>query len=380
MCGMCLPHCPTYQLYQTETESPRGRIALMQAIDHKKIKASSTTLRHIDHCLGCLNCESVCPSLVPFGKLIDEFRDQFSLSIKKSVISRQILKQSRKPNGIEKLAATASRPILKPLLQLTASITGLSLHVPVPPANKLNAFYPADTTRRGQVSLFIGCGGKSTDTASIKSAILLLNRLGFDVHIAPQQYCCGAIHQHNGQLSTANELLQYNADQFAQTDSQSILFFSPACGAQLLQLTEPPVEDIRLFIYFQLQQQKLLFSPAAQTVALHESCSQQNMLKSKSANRNLLSLIPEIQIITSSQASLCCGAGGLQTFNYPQQAQALLQAKLQTFDWSRTNILISDNIGCSLHIKSAISAYNPHIEVLHPVSLLARQLIPDKEK
>ena len=44
-------------------------------------------------------------------------------------------------------------------------------------------------------------------------------------------------------------------------------------------------------------------------------------------------------------------------------------------DFSQTEILISDNIGCSQHIKTTIYAYNPNIKVLHPVSFLAQQLI-----
>jgi len=107
---------------------------------------------------------------------------------------------------------------------------------------------------------------------------------------------------------------------------------------------------------------------------LHESCSHRNRLNLKTLNADLLNCVPNMQIIKSSNPSLCCGAGGIQSINYPEQAQALLNGKLASFDLSQTNILISDNIGCSLHIKSAISAYNPNIEIMHPISFLARQL------
>ncbi len=378
MCGMCLPNCPTYQLYQTEAESPRGRIALMQAIDQQRIEADSTALLHIDHCLSCLNCETICPSRVPYGALIDAFRNQYSGSIGKPVVSRLILKQAAKLNGINRLASMTNQPGLKQLISLSHHITNTPASPFPSTKTQLKAFYAGNYAkperRQGEVSLFIGCSTKASDNKSIEDAIFILNQLKFDVHIPQPQHCCGALHQHNGQQTIAAELLHKSISQLTPIKAQPVLFFSPACGEALQQSSDIVAMDIRHFILAQLKQRPLTFAASAQAIALHESCSHRNRLNLKMLNTDLLNCVPNIQIITSRNPSLCCGAGGIQSINYPEQAQALLNGKLASFDLSQTNILISDNIGCSLHIKSAISAYNPNIEIIHPVSFLARQL------
>ena len=75
-CGLCLPHCPTYNKTQNENESPRGRIALIQAWAGGHLGTSKKLVEHIDNCLLCRSCEQACPAVVPYGRLINDFREQ----------------------------------------------------------------------------------------------------------------------------------------------------------------------------------------------------------------------------------------------------------------------------------------------------------------
>ncbi|MCK5188801.1 MAG: 4Fe-4S dicluster domain-containing protein [Methylococcales bacterium] len=90
-CGLCLPHCPTYNKIQNENESPRGRIALIQAWANKELTGSAKLQSHIDNCLLCRSCENVCPALVPYGQIIDDFRNTIP-STKKSSLDLTLLK------------------------------------------------------------------------------------------------------------------------------------------------------------------------------------------------------------------------------------------------------------------------------------------------
>ncbi|HEY9144433.1 MAG TPA: 4Fe-4S dicluster domain-containing protein, partial [Arenimonas sp.] len=69
-CGLCLPHCPTYQLDRSEAESPRGRIAYVRALASGQIAPGPVGDTHLDHCLGCRRCEAACPAGVRYGELL----------------------------------------------------------------------------------------------------------------------------------------------------------------------------------------------------------------------------------------------------------------------------------------------------------------------
>ena len=73
-CGLCLNACPTYRLLGTEADSPRGRIYIMEAAGEDGLRFDREASAHLDGCLGCLACETACPSGVNFRSRIERAR------------------------------------------------------------------------------------------------------------------------------------------------------------------------------------------------------------------------------------------------------------------------------------------------------------------
>ena len=67
-CGSCLPTCPTYRTDAVETQSPRGRVAMIKAVIDGRLNASDEFVEHMYHCLDCRNCQTVCPAGVKVGR------------------------------------------------------------------------------------------------------------------------------------------------------------------------------------------------------------------------------------------------------------------------------------------------------------------------
>ena len=107
-CGLCLPYCPTYTKTQNENESPRGRIALIQAWAGHHLDTSAKLIEHIDNCLLCRSCERVCPAVVPYSRLIDNFRGQLYTESDSS-LALALLKKVSHNKTINRLAQSGLR-------------------------------------------------------------------------------------------------------------------------------------------------------------------------------------------------------------------------------------------------------------------------------
>ena len=71
-CGLCLSSCPTYLTSGLEAKSPRGRLMIMNQIQNNPKQIDEEMLYHLDTCLDCRGCETVCPSGVEYHSAFHE--------------------------------------------------------------------------------------------------------------------------------------------------------------------------------------------------------------------------------------------------------------------------------------------------------------------
>lgn len=386
-CGLCLPYCPTYTHTQNENESPRGRIALIQAWAGQKLEASDELVEHIDNCLLCRSCERACPAAVPYGRLVDNFRSQVSHQ-RKSSLRVSLIKKVAHNQSARRFAQKTMRLYQTSPLQQTARLLGLPRLLRLQALDRLlpawhgpmglENLYTATTDKQGDVGLFVGCMGEWLDQETVRAAIAVLNAVGFDVHVPKQQVCCGALALHDGDQTTAAHLAEANASAFGGQELDAVISIASGCGGQLKEYQQRGFSDKVMDISHFLSQFSSMLSgklkPLPEKVCIHTPCSLKNVLRTEQSVSKLLGQIPEIALVPLPDTVQCCGSAGSYMLDHPQMAEALLSDVLESALQKQPETLVSSNIGCALHIAAGLRERGLRLEVLHPVVLIARQL------
>ena len=278
-------------------------------------------------------------------------------------------------------------------------------------ANTWDAVYPSVGSQRGEIGLFLGCVARLTDVATLNSAIFVLNHFGYTVRVPSTQTCCGALHQHGGDRQAAVQLARQNMTAFegAGLNLQAIISTASGCCVQLNEyplsnalgtpkhfVPQPPnaeeeqwraelqdrkavnfsakVMDISAFLAVSEGWDDVKLASLSYKIAVHEPCSLRNVLRGTTHAYTLLACIPDAQVVPLLGNDQCCGAAGTYFLDQPEMAQALLRDKITALITSGARYLVTSNIGCAMHIASGLRKTGSGIEVLHPVTLLARQM------
>ena len=372
-CGLCLPHCPTYHKTGSEADSPRGRIQLMSAVARNILPANNRYKQHIDGCLSCRNCETACPNGVSYGALIDSARVQVQTKPNNTTkIAQYFIQHPNSMRAASTLLRTSQKLRLLKVAALLPSLKKpLSLLPTLPKSQVWREMYETSQTKKGVVSLFLGCISNTFDTDTLRASVYVLNHLGFDVLIPKAQACCGGLARQQGNADLAIDYIAKNDTAF--DINIPVITVASGCGAGLKDYSQLNIQDISAFL-MQCDWGNVSLQALADEIIVHEPCTLRNVQKTHAAVVSLLKKIPQANVQNLSGNAQCCGGAGSYMLTQPTMAESLLADKISAVNKTKATLLATSNIGCALHIVAGLHTQNSRVKVLHPVAIIAKQL------
>ncbi len=379
-CGLCLPHCPTYRLTGEESASPRGRIAAMRAVAEGRASVDATFARFMDLCLECRACEDVCPSHVPFGRMMERARVQIEpLRTRRARFVRwlglSVVLPRRWVLSLGRRLAPLTRPFLRKRVRSLVPRGGPGRRV----ARATEPVGPA----KGTVAVLTGCVQDQWYRPTNRATVRVLARNGWRVIAPRRQVCCGALQAHNGRLRTARKLAQRNLAAFRNADW--VVVAAAGCGAHLKDYGDllggeeattfsARVRDLMEFLDDQGVDPPA-HGPAGEgpiRVAYHDACHALRPQRIKEQPRAVLRRIPGVEIVEVPDGDRCCGAAGLYNVLEPDMSDRLMEQKASAIASTDATNVASANPGCTMQIAAGLPNAGRRLEVLHPVELLDR--------
>ena len=377
-------------------DSPRGRIYLMRALDEGRARITDTFSEHMFRCLDCRACETVCPSGVHFGQMMEDTRAEIVRRRPAHWFARLMLRHVFPHPRRFHLASRLLQVYQKTGLQSAMRATGL-LKLVAPGMAKaeslmpelrmesgvaLGRTYPAESPRVGKVAFFTGCVMNSMLGSVNRASMRLLNAAGYDVMVPGDQVCCGALANHAGLRDTAVEAGKHNVAAFSDPSIEAVLINAAGCGAMLKEYPHimegaegfsSKVKDISEFLATTRLAGRLKV-PIHKRVGYDDPCHLIHGQRVKAEPRQLLKAIPGIEFVEVEGADQCCGSAGIYNITQNELSMAILDARMEQIRKARLDILATGNPGCMFQFRYGARRAGMDLEVVHPVELLARSL------
>ena len=397
-CGLCLQSCPTYAVFGTEMDAPRGRIAMMRAVSEGRIDLGGAFEKHIELCLMCRACEQACPSGVQYGTLIETTRVAVEKARRPGVIERivrwltlrQLMPHPRRLRFVAWWMRLYQRFGLQQLVRrlnfLPDALKNIESLLPrlSAPGTGYQDVAPAIGKSRGKVAFFHGCIQDAFFSEVNAATVRVLQRNGFEVHFPKGQTCCGAAQLHLGEEELFLDLARRNIDVFPADKYVAIINNAGGCGSTLKEydhlLKHDPVyaekaskfssqvRDINEFLMANLH--TLPKGTIQARVTYSDSCHLRHVQKVINQPRDLLRKIPGIDLIELTKPDRCCGSAGVYNITQLDTANAILDEKMADIASTGADIIVVTNVGCHLQLINGVRRAGLNTRVVHLVELL----------
>ena len=398
-CGLCLSVCPTYREAGTETNAPRGRLALIRAATEGKLQLSPNFVDHMYRCLNCMACAAVCPSGVQPHEIIVDARVEIDHKLPQPTVKKWIfeglLPSPRRMEAAVWPLRLYQRTGLRWLAERTGLLKALPFHLgetaKMPPTlpmsplrGRLPEVTPAEGKRRYRVGFFLGCAQSLLFAQSSAGTIRVLSRNGAEVVTPKDAVCCGMPAMAYGDLDTALRLARQNIDIFEKAGVDAIVTDCATCGEfgkhyrELLEhdpeyskkaaAYSDRVKDISQFLAEIPMDGRL--GNLKMKVTYHDPCHLVRGQGITAEPRRLLKMIPGIEFVEMKEANWCCGGAGTYMLTHYDMSMGILDRKIANAGATGAEVIASGCPVCQMQLSYGVKRAGLPMKVTHPIALL----------
>ncbi len=402
-CGLCLDTCPTYRALGKEADSPRGRLYYMAAVHDGRVALTKNVVKHIDLCLFCRACETICPSGVEFGRLMGRTREELHRrnghGVLSSLMMRFVLRGIFAHPTAIRWTAAAMRLYQKSQIPRAICFLADRNWLPKrwgemqrlmprvsdrPFRDSTPSLVKAQGERRAQVALFLCCVNDYFLPEIDAATVRVLSRNGCDVHILRHHLCAGSLHIHSGDTEGAADLARANIDRLALLSIDAFIVNSAGCGAELKEYSKMLEGDSdyaeRAFRFSRRVKDVSEFlaelgladglGHVNERVAYVDACHLAHAQKVTQPPRRLLEQIPGLELLPVPQADQCCGSAGIYNVVHFDLSMKILDEKMSTLIPQSPTVIATGNPGCLIQLAYGAKRHGLDCEVMHPIQIL----------
>jgi glycolate oxidase iron-sulfur subunit len=396
-CGFCLPTCPSYVLLGQEMDSPRGRIYMMKAGTDGRMPMNDSMVAHFDTCLGCMACETACPSGVRYAPLIEETRaaieHHHTRPLGERLFRRLLFSLLPYPARLRLFALPLAlvnalrdqKPVLSLLPRKLRNLIELAPDAKNARAGSVPKRTPAVGTQRLRVGLVTGCVQQVFFGHVNDATVRVLAAEGCEVLAPPSQSCCGALALHSGRDEDARAFARKLIASFEDSGVDTVVVNAAGCGSSMKSYGDLFRDDPAWAARAKAFASKVrdvtevlaaLGAPQAprhrmdMRVAYHDACHLGHAQGIRQQPRDLLAAIPGVTLVPIADADICCGSAGIFNLVQPEMAAELGRRKAASIAAASPDIIATTNPGCMLQINAAARAAGESRPIVHVVELL----------
>ncbi len=368
-CGKCTSICPVSR--HNSNFSPR--LMLERAL--MDFEGELIHDRELFSCLTCYACSHLCPSDVDYPVFTQKLRNLAS--------------------GQGEHGDCAHSGTLFSLMRLTAH-SGIK-------QKRLDWLDGYRTKEKGDVLYFVGCAPyfepvfediEVSPLGVARNSIKILNALGIEPMLLPNERCCGHDLLWTGDVETFKKLAQINAEMIEESGAKKIVFSCPEgyrtfktdypqyvkLGCEAVHITELLAQNLsKLSLQPVTKQQGS--NTGVKKVTYHDPCRLGRHLGIYEPPREIIKAIPGIELVEmehSADESICCGTSvwtNCSSYSKEIRVERLSEAKA-----TGAEVLVTTCPKCQIHFKCAMvdkgAEKGPDIkmEVVDLVNLVANAI------